>query len=55
MKTNLPFASIRKPFATGLIAIATTLSIATAKFERDPQSCGMMTAQTKKRAYQLAD
>nr|WP_295922218.1 hypothetical protein [uncultured Dyadobacter sp.] len=55
MKTNPLLASIRKPFATGLIMIASALSIATARFERDPQSCGMMAVQTSKKTQRLAN
>jgi len=37
--------NIRRRLASSLMAFASTLSVATAKFEKDPQSCGMMTVQ----------
>ncbi|MNK14798.1 Tropinesterase [compost metagenome] len=40
---------VRRKIATGLIACASVLAIATARFERDPQSCGTITVQLKKK------
>ena len=37
--------NIRRRLASRLMAFASTLSVATAKFEKDPQSCGMMTVR----------
>ncbi|WP_254412709.1 hypothetical protein [Dyadobacter diqingensis] len=39
--------SIRNHLAAGFIAFASTVSIATAKFEQDQQSCGMMMVELK--------
>ncbi|ETZ24114.1 hypothetical protein N824_16375 [Pedobacter sp. V48] len=40
---------IRKQFAATMIALASVLAISTARFERDSQSCGMITVQSKKK------
>lgn len=39
----------RKRIAAVLIAAASVLAIQTARFEQDPQSCGMITGQIKKK------
>lgn len=40
---------IRRQLLTALMAFASTLSIATARFERDPQSCGMTSMPLRKK------
>jgi hypothetical protein len=40
---------IRRRLAAAMIAFASVLAISTARFERDPQSCGMNTIQLKKK------
>ena len=44
--------SIRSRLAAGFIAFASTVSIATAKFEQDQQSCGMMMVEQKRKRNQ---
>jgi hypothetical protein len=41
--------NIRKKIFTGLVALASFWSIATAKFEREQQNCGMFISQLKKK------
>lgn len=41
--------NIRKKIFAGLVALASFWSINTAKFERDPQNCGMFISQLKKK------
>ena len=40
---------IRRRLAAAMIAFASVLAISTARFERDPQSCGMITVLLKKK------
>jgi hypothetical protein len=47
MKTTK--TELRKRLAAILISAASVLAIQTARFEQDPQSCGMITVQVKKR------
>jgi hypothetical protein len=44
---------IKKKIATGLVACASVLAIATARFERDQQSCGMIVVQLKKKKQSI--
>jgi hypothetical protein len=48
MKTRITL--IRKKIAAGLIAFASVFAVAIARFEQDPQSCGMITLQLKKKS-----
>ncbi|HKG05978.1 MAG TPA: hypothetical protein VKB19_05955 [Pedobacter sp.] len=47
MKTAI--IKLRRRLAAGMIAFASVLAISTARFEQDPQSCGMITVQLKKK------
>lgn len=40
---------IRRQLLTAMMAIASAVSITTARFERDPQSCGMIVMSLKKK------
>jgi len=44
----------RKRIAAGLIAAASVMTISAARFEQDPQSCGMITVPVKKKNRQPA-
>jgi len=41
--------TLKKQLLTALFAFMSMLSIATARFERDPQSCGMLVSYEKKK------
>lgn len=48
-------AHIIRPLVTGLMMVASIVSIAIARFEQDPQSCGMMVVQAKRKPEQPKD
>jgi len=41
--------SIRKKIFTSLVALASFWTISTSKFERDPQNCGMIISQSRRK------
>jgi len=41
---------VTRPMATWLLGFASILSIAMAKFERDPQNCGTMLVELKRKS-----
>lgn len=46
---------IRRKLLTTMMAFASMVSITTARFERDPQSCGMMVMSVKKKKKSVGD